>query len=203
MPAPPFNTPSLLVSRPPAPPQDKHRRQFSPSDKISEQPASAIVRIDSKGQFVASPSIVRLPSGRLLVALERCAVLADCLIPPPAAVLLRLLCLRMLPLLGPSTRDPEPLLTDRLGGHPHPLRCSLSRAVSSGVTEETTAKLIHPLSLTDTNYSLSLLLLFICSSVSWGVTKETTMKLIYSSDDGGSSWQRAATVGPMNWPQAR
>jgi hypothetical protein len=28
------------------------------------------------------------------------------------------------------------------------------------------------------------------------------MKLIYSSDDGGSSWQRAAVVGPMNWPQA-
>lgn len=27
------------------------------------------------------------------------------------------------------------------------------------------------------------------------------MKLIYSSDDGGSSWQRAAGVGPMNWPQ--
>lgn len=88
---------------------DKHRRQFSPADKISEQPASAIVRIDSKGQFVASPSIVKLPSGRLLVALER--------------------------------------------------------------------------------------------SVTWGQTKETTMKLIYSSDDGGSSWQRAAGVGPMNWPQ--
>lgn len=29
------------------------------------------VRIDSKGQYVASPSIVKLPSGRLLVALER------------------------------------------------------------------------------------------------------------------------------------
>lgn len=27
------------------------------------------------------------------------------------------------------------------------------------------------------------------------------MKLIYSSNDGGSSWQRAAMVGPMNWPQ--
>lgn len=88
---------------------DKHRRQFSPADKISEQPAAAIVRIDSKGQYVASPSIVKLPSGRLLVALER--------------------------------------------------------------------------------------------SVTWGQTKETTMKLIYSSDDGGSSWQRAASVGPMNWPQ--
>ena len=38
-------------------------------------------------------------------------------------------------------------------------------------------------------------------SVSWGVTQETTMKLIYSSNDGGASWQRAALVGPMNWPQ--
>jgi hypothetical protein len=69
----------------------------------------AAVRIDSKGQYVASPSIIKLPSGRLLVALER--------------------------------------------------------------------------------------------AVTWGQTKETTMKLIYSSDDGGSSWQRAAVVGPMNWPQ--
>lgn len=43
----------------------------------------------------------------------------------------------------------------------------------------------------------------LCSSVTWGVTQETTMKLIYSSDDGGSSWQRAARVGPMNWPQVR
>jgi hypothetical protein len=50
---------------------DKHRRQFSPADKISEQPAGAIVRIDSKGQFVASPSLVKLPNGRLLAALER------------------------------------------------------------------------------------------------------------------------------------
>ncbi|KAI3424245.1 hypothetical protein D9Q98_009601 [Chlorella vulgaris] len=88
---------------------DKHNAQFSPADRISEQPASAIVRIDSKGQYVASPSIIKLPSGRLLVALER--------------------------------------------------------------------------------------------AVTWGQTKETTMKLIYSSDDGGSSWQRAAVVGPMNWPQ--
>lgn len=31
------------------------------------------VRIDSKGQFVASPSLVKLPNGRLLAALERCA----------------------------------------------------------------------------------------------------------------------------------
>lgn len=36
---------SAVTSRPvPAPawPQDKHRRQFSPADKISEQPAAAI-----------------------------------------------------------------------------------------------------------------------------------------------------------------
>jgi hypothetical protein len=69
------------------------------------------VRIDSKGQYVASPSLVKLPGGRLLAALER--------------------------------------------------------------------------------------------AVTWGQTKETTMKLVYSSDDGGSSWQRAAVVGPMNWPQVR
>ncbi|EFN53516.1 expressed protein [Chlorella variabilis] len=88
---------------------NRHNSQFSPADRISEQPAAAIVRIDSKGQYVASPSLVRLPGGRLLVALER--------------------------------------------------------------------------------------------AVTWGQTKETTMKLIYSSEDGGSSWQRAAVVGPMNWPQ--
>lgn len=32
---------------------------------------ASAVRIDSKGQYVASPSLVRLPGGRLLVALER------------------------------------------------------------------------------------------------------------------------------------
>jgi hypothetical protein len=87
-----------------------HAPDRPPTPHLSTSPVPA-VRIDSKGQYVASPSLVKLPGGRLLAALER--------------------------------------------------------------------------------------------AVTWGQTKETTMKLVYSSDDGGSSWQRAAVVGPMNWPQVR
>jgi hypothetical protein len=39
------------------------------TDRIADLP-SAILQIDQKGQYVASPSILILPSGRLLVALE-------------------------------------------------------------------------------------------------------------------------------------
>ena len=54
----------------PHPPQDTERRRFSPLDRIAD-PAVAVAQIQTEGQYVASPSIVRLPSGRLLTVFER------------------------------------------------------------------------------------------------------------------------------------
>lgn len=57
-------------------PQSNDGKHFAPLDKIADR-GTAIVRIDAEGQYVASPSIVKLDSGRLLVVVERYGTVVD------------------------------------------------------------------------------------------------------------------------------
>lgn len=101
------------------------------------------VRIDSKGQFVASPSLVKLPNGRLLAALERCACCPRGCLRPLLPCTCNALCRAALTM-------PATLLCWPCRGTSR-CACPLSlllppagrRSVSWGVTQETTMKLIY------------------------------------------------------------
>ena len=50
---------------------DDTQNEFAPGDVLAER--TFIMRLDAASHFIASPSILALPSGRLLVLFERCA----------------------------------------------------------------------------------------------------------------------------------
>lgn len=143
-----------------------------------------VVHLDEEHRFLASPSITRLPSGRLLLLYEKC-------VDAP--------CARDTVFATPIRVWKTDLTANRRS------RLSPAHLVCCIVHFSYKCRFVM---LQHFQHNRSQPAPELCRGftrrrqASWGFSApETGYKYVHASDDGGRSWQHVGLPGPMQWPQ--